>query len=167
MTHNAGSLGRPRVVVVVVVVVFVVVVRRSRCSRRHRRCTLYCPVLMGFKRVGPLGGFAWEALWPLGAVLERSWGLVEHRGSHLQATCAIWSHLGGHLGLSEALLHHIGPSWILGALAHQCVWFRPMCPKAPYLISNQLARLFARLSCRDHGEESRPASRACVVQRFW
>ena len=47
---------------------------------------------------------------PLGAVLERSWGLLEHVGSHLEASCAILSHLGGHLGLSVALLE---PSWAI------------------------------------------------------
>ena len=28
----------------------------------------------------------WEAIWPLGAVLGRSWGLLEHLGSHLEAS---------------------------------------------------------------------------------
>ena len=51
-----------------------------------------------------------EARRPLGAVLERSWGLLEHLGSHLEASWAILSHLGGHLGLSEALLE---PSWAI------------------------------------------------------
>ena len=51
-----------------------------------------------------------EAPWPLGAVLGRSWGLLEHLGSHLEASWAILSHLGGHLGLSEALLE---PSWAI------------------------------------------------------
>ena len=56
----------------------------------------------------------WRALWPIGAVLGRSWGLLEHLGSHLEASWAILSHLGGHIGLSEALLE---PSWaILDAL---------------------------------------------------
>ena len=46
--------------------------------------------------------------------MGRSWGLLEHLGSHLEASWAILSHLGGHLGLSEALLE---PSWaILDAL---------------------------------------------------
>ena len=46
--------------------------------------------------------------------MERSWGLLEHLGNHLEASSAILSHLGGHLGLSEALLE---PSWaILDAL---------------------------------------------------
>ena len=53
-------------------------------------------------------GPPWEAPWPLGAVLERSWGLLEHLGSHFEASWAILSYLGGHLGLSEALLE---PSW--------------------------------------------------------
>ena len=52
----------------------------------------------------------WEASWPLGAVLGRSWGLLEHLRSHLEASWAILKHLGGHLGLSEALLE---PSWAI------------------------------------------------------
>ena len=60
-----------------------------------------------------LGWPPWEARKPLGAVLGRSWGLLEHLGSHLERSCAILSHLGGHLRLSEALLE---PCWaILGA----------------------------------------------------
>ena len=67
--------------------------------------------LMGF---GLLAASFGGAPWPLGAVLERYWALLEHLGSHLEASWAILSHLGGHLGLSEALLE---PSWaILEAL---------------------------------------------------
>eukprot|EP00959_Pyramimonas_sp_CCMP1952_P149766 3133520-Pyramimonas_sp.AAC.1 len=55
----------------------------------------------------------WEAIWPLGAVLGRSWGFLGHLRSHLEASQAISSHLGAHLGLSEALLE---PSWVLGHL---------------------------------------------------
>eukprot|EP00959_Pyramimonas_sp_CCMP1952_P443381 9282467-Pyramimonas_sp.AAC.1 len=55
-------------------------------------------------------GAPWGALWPLGAVLVRSLGLLEHLGIHLEASCAILSHLGGYLGLSEALLE---PSWAI------------------------------------------------------
>ena len=59
-------------------------------------------------------GPPWRALWPLGAVLGRSWGLLEHLGSHLEPSGAILSRLGGHPGLSEALLE---PAWaILDAL---------------------------------------------------
>ena len=42
--------------------------------------------------------------------MERSWGLLEHLGSHLEASWAILSRLEGHLGLSEALLE---PSWAI------------------------------------------------------
>ena len=52
----------------------------------------------------------WRFRRPLGAVLERSWGLLEHLRSHLEASWAILSHLGGHLGLSEALVE---PSWAI------------------------------------------------------
>ena len=46
--------------------------------------------------------------------MGRSWGFLEHLGSHLDASWAILSHLGAHLGLSDALLE---PSWaILDAL---------------------------------------------------
>ena len=51
---------------------------------------------------------------PLGAVLERSRGLLEHVGSHLEASSAIFRHLGGHLQLSGALLER--SSAILDAL---------------------------------------------------
>ena len=53
-------------------------------------------------------GPPWEAFWPLGTVLGRYWGLLEHLRSHLEPSWAILSHLGAHLGLSEALLE---PSW--------------------------------------------------------
>ena len=65
-----------------------------------------------------------EAPWPLGAVLERSWGLLEHVGNHIEPSWAIFSNLGGHLGLSEALLE---PSWaILDALTARVPG--PPCP---------------------------------------
>ena len=40
----------------------------------------------------------------LGAVLEWSWGLLEHRGNQLESSWDLWSHIRGHLGLSQALL---------------------------------------------------------------
>ena len=52
----------------------------------------------------------WRSRRPLGAVLGRSWGLLEQLGSHLEASWAILSHLGGHFGLCEALLE---PSWAI------------------------------------------------------
>ena len=55
-------------------------------------------------------GLPGEARKPLGAVLERSWGLLEHSWSHVQASCAVWSHLEGHLVRSEAFLE---PSWAI------------------------------------------------------
>ena len=42
--------------------------------------------------------------------MGRSWGLLEHLGSHLEPSWGILSHLGAHLGLSEALLE---PSWAI------------------------------------------------------
>eukprot|EP00959_Pyramimonas_sp_CCMP1952_P447158 9362145-Pyramimonas_sp.AAC.1 len=45
-----------------------------------------------------------EAQWPPGAVLQLSWGLLGHLGSHLGVCWAILRHLGSHLGLSEALV---------------------------------------------------------------
>ena len=75
-------------------------------------------------------GPPWEAFWPLGTVLGRYWGLLEHLRSHLEPSWAILSHLGAHLGLSwgwlEALLGYVwalfsnfglslavlGPPWV-------------------------------------------------------
>ena len=64
-------------------------------------------------------GPPWRSRRLLGAILERSWGLLEHIGSHLEAFQAILSHLGNRLGLPEALLE---PSW-----ANKY----PLTPRAP------------------------------------
>ena len=47
-------------------------------------------------------------IWPLGAIVERSWGVLDHLRSHLEASQVILGHLGTHLGLSEAPLE---PYW--------------------------------------------------------
>ena len=46
----------------------------------------------------------WRAIWLFGAILGRSWGLLQHLRSYFDASYAILIHLGARLGLSEALL---------------------------------------------------------------
>ena len=83
-----------------------------RTQKGEKATNIGCPLM--FDVFWPLGGLLWEAPWPLEAVLERSWALLEHLGNHIEPSWAILTHLGGRLGLPEALLE---PSWaILDAL---------------------------------------------------
>ena len=67
-------------------------------EKARKQQTLLFRFFFLFERFWPLGEPPWEAPWPLGAVLGRSWGLLEHLGR------AILKHLRlSHLGLTEAL----------------------------------------------------------------